>query len=110
MNILLTGANGYIGQRLIPLLLEQGHRLYCCVRNKKRFEDEHRNEHIVTIEIDFLKPAERDAFPHEVDVSYYLVHSMNSGTDFEEQEQSGAKRFIHLIQQTSCRQVIYLSG
>ena len=38
MNILITGANGYIGQRLIPVLVEQGHQIYCCVRNRKRFD------------------------------------------------------------------------
>ena len=39
MNILITGANGYIGQRLIQVLLQEEHQLYCCVRNKERFEE-----------------------------------------------------------------------
>jgi len=54
-NILLTGANGYIGQRLIPVLLEQGHNLYCCVRDKERFEDEQNHPNIKTIEVDFYR-------------------------------------------------------
>ncbi|MGE0090647.1 MAG: NAD-dependent epimerase/dehydratase family protein [Bacteroidales bacterium] len=40
MRILLTGANGYIGKRLLPKLLEQGHKVVCCVRDRKRFSTE----------------------------------------------------------------------
>ena len=53
LHILLTGANGYIGQRLIPVLLAAGHTLYCCVRNRQRFDDEHQHENLITIEVDF---------------------------------------------------------
>ena len=110
MNILVTGANGYIGQRLIPVLLEQGHKLYCCVRNKKRFEGEIPNDQIVIIEIDFLADEDNTNFPNEIDAAYYLVHSMSSGEDFEKMELKTAKRFLQKIEQTACRQIIYLTG
>jgi uncharacterized protein YbjT (DUF2867 family) len=111
MNILITGANGYIGQRLIPALLEQNHALYCCVRNKGRFEDEHRNENIHTTEIDFLQPLDTDELPGNIQAAYYLIHSMNTGgADFEDEESKTAKRFLELIEKTSCKQIIYLSG
>ena len=53
MNILITGANGYIGQRLIPVLLEDEHRLICCVRNRSRFDEEQSSPLIEAIEADF---------------------------------------------------------
>ncbi|MES2774772.1 MAG: SDR family oxidoreductase [Bacteroidota bacterium] len=110
MNILLTGANGYIGQRLIPVLLSEGHRLYCCVRNRQRFEEEHRHENIQVIEIDFLQERILTVFPVEIDVAYYLIHSMSNGGKFEEQEAATAQQFVKLVEKTNCQQVIYLSG
>ncbi len=109
MNILITGANGYIGQRLIPILLNDGHQLYCCVRNKKRFEDEQQQQHIEVIEIDFLEPG-NVTFPVTIDVAFYLIHSMSSGGNFEEEEKTTATNFINLLAATQCKQVIYLGG
>lgn len=108
MNILLTGANGYIGQRLIPALLEHGHQLYCCVRNKIRFEHEHVHPNIHVTEIDLLQPAA--SFPVEIDAAYFLVHSMSGGNNFEAEEATVAKSFLSLVEATKCRQIIYLSG
>ena len=110
MNILVTGANGYIGQRLIPELLHAGHQLYCCVRNKDRFEQDIPNANIETIEIDFLDDNTEINFPIEIDVAYYLIHSMSSGKDFEEKESSTAKNFLRLLEKTNCKQIIYLTG
>jgi uncharacterized protein YbjT (DUF2867 family) len=110
MNILITGANGYIGQRLIPVLLEEGHNLFCCVRNKRRFQDEHSHENINIIEVDFLTPAATVIFPANIDVAFYLVHSMSAGGDFEKQEADTAASFISLVSTTQCKQLIYLSG
>ncbi len=111
MNILITGANGYIGQRLIPVLLEQGHSLFCCVRHRARFEAEHRHERINIVEIDFLSPAENAILPPNIDLAYYLIHSMSSGTKtFDEAEATCAQFFVQLINATAAKQIIYLSG
>jgi uncharacterized protein YbjT (DUF2867 family) len=110
LNILITGANGYIGQRLIPVLLEQGHHLYCCVRDKERFDDEHRHADIRTIEVDFLKDTGDIIFPPTIDAAYFLIHSMSTKGNFEEKELAAAVNFLELIEKTNCRQIIYLSG
>lgn len=109
MKILLTGATGYIGQRLIPELLKQGHTLYCCVRDSKRFEGQ-AHERIRMIEIDFSNPPPGAALPSDLDVAFFLIHSMSSKGDFVSKEASTARNFIQLVQATRCRQVIYLSG
>ena len=110
MNVLITGANGYIGQRLIPVLMQDGHKLYCCVRDKHRFEGEHLHEMLHTIEADFLKPEALIAPPLQIDVAYYLIHSMSSGEGFEKMEAASALNFLQYIEKTNCKQIIYLTG
>jgi uncharacterized protein YbjT (DUF2867 family) len=110
LNILITGANGYIGQRLIPVLLQNGHNLFCCVRDKERFEDEHHHEKIHTIEVDFLDSDTEVVFPPNIDTAYFLIHSMSSKGNFEEKELETAGNFLKLIEKTNCKQIIYLSG
>lgn len=109
MKILLTGANGYIGQRLLPVLLQQGHAVYCCVRNRKRF-DGLTHERLEIIEVDFLDPAPGASFPADLDVAYFLIHSMSSKGDFASKEATTAMNFSKMVQATRCKQVIYLSG
>ena len=111
MKILITGANGYIGRRLIPVLLEQGHELFCCVRDKARFDWHQRHERLHTLEVDFLKPQPPVKFPQDLDVAFYLIHSMNSVIgDFAAPERQSAARFCELLEPTRCRQMVYLSG
>ncbi|MEI6947164.1 SDR family oxidoreductase [Paraflavisolibacter sp. H34] len=111
MNVLLTGVTGYIAQRLLPLLLQQGHRVLCCVRDKNRFYAPYAAENCVVIEADFLRPETLRQIPEDIDVAYYLIHSMATGTgNFEQLEQECAQNFRHRIEQTKARQVIYLSG
>ena len=111
MKILITGANGYIGRRLIPVLLEQGHELFCCVRDKARFDWHQRHERLHTLELDFLKPERTTEFPQDLDVAFYLIHSMNSVIgDFAAPERQSANRFCELLEPTRCRQIVYLSG
>jgi uncharacterized protein YbjT (DUF2867 family) len=111
VKILITGANGYIGRRLIPVLLEQGHELFCCVRDKARFDWHQRHERLHTLELDFLKTEPAAEFPKDLDVAFYLIHSMNSVIgDFAAPERQSANRFRELLEPTRCRQIVYLSG
>ncbi|RYY54406.1 MAG: NAD-dependent epimerase/dehydratase family protein, partial [Chitinophagaceae bacterium] len=110
MKILITGANGYIGRRLVSALLEKGHELTCCVRNKWRFEEEMNNPKVKVLEVDFLDEKNTTSFPSDLDAAYFLVHSMREGSKFEAIEQKIAERFVEMIAATACKQVVYLSG
>jgi uncharacterized protein YbjT (DUF2867 family) len=112
MKILLTGATGYIGKRLIPVLADQGHEIICCVRNKSRLYVSSRHQKsVMVIEMDFLQPATLDVIPDDIDAAYYLIHSMASGvTSFEVLEAESARNFRERINKTKVQQVIYLSG
>jgi uncharacterized protein YbjT (DUF2867 family) len=112
MKILLTGATGYIAQRLLPVLLDNGNEVICCVRDKARFDSEkYRSASLSVLELDFLKPDTFKNIPSDIDAAYYLIHSMSTSTgDFEKMEETSAINFKNLIQKTKARQVIYLSG
>jgi uncharacterized protein YbjT (DUF2867 family) len=112
MKILLTGATGYIAQRLLPVLLERGHEVICCLRDKNRFNTEsYSSSKLSVIEVDFLKPETLANFPENIDVAYYLIHSMSSTTgDFTSMEAEAATNFMEGIGHTNASQIIYLSG
>jgi len=112
MKILVTGATGYIGKRLIPLLSNQGHHVVCAVRDKLRADKSYLEEdNIEIVELDFLKPETLTNIPHDIDVAYYLIHSMShSSKDFMSLEEKCAINFKNRIEQTEVKQVIYLSG
>jgi uncharacterized protein YbjT (DUF2867 family) len=112
MKILLTGATGYIAQRLLPVLLEGGHELICCVRDVKRFNTgQYDSKKISLIEVDFLKRDTVARIPEEIDVAFYLIHSMSSKKgDFTEKERICAENFKERVDQTQIKQTIYLSG
>jgi len=112
MKILLTGATGYIAQRLIPVLISQGHEVICCVRDRNRFNTEnYRSPVLSVIEVDFLKRETLRNIPDDIDAAYYLIHSMSTSTgDFKKMEEITATHFKEYFQQTKVRQVIYLSG
>ncbi|MEO5912157.1 MAG: SDR family oxidoreductase [Pelobium sp.] len=112
MKILLTGANGYIGTRLLPVLQEAGHEVFCMVRDKRRMKEEMKETdktHIITG--DLLDESSLTDFPKDIDAAYYLVHSLgNADTDFRELEELSANNFIKALEKTACKQVIYLTG
>lgn len=112
MKILLTGVTGYIAQRLLPVLLENGHEVVCCVRDKNRFQNKnYSSQNLTVIEADFLNEESLLNIPNDIDVAYYLIHSMSTQTgDFENMEEKCAVNFKNRIEQTAAKQVIYLSG
>ena len=111
MKILLTGATGYIAQRLLPVLIENGHEVICCVRDKIRFKNTYDTQNVSVIEVDFLRENSLRNIPENIDIAYYLIHSMSTQSgDFEDMEAQCANNFSNRLMQTSARQVIYLSG
>ena len=111
MKILLTGATGYIGKRLLPILIENGHEVICCVRDKKRFNPPPSLlPYIEVIQVDLLDSASLRQIPDDIAAAYYLVHSMSSSSDYEVLEKQSAINFRQAINKTQAQQVIYLSG
>ncbi len=114
MRILLTGANGYIGMRLLPVLVEAGHEVTCVVRDKNRFKpSQDLLDKINIIEFDFLHPE--NAVQHfnkkQFDVSYYLIHSLgDTSTTLKEYEIRSAGCFVLVASLTQVKQIVYLSG
>jgi uncharacterized protein YbjT (DUF2867 family) len=115
MKILLTGATGYIGRRLLPVLVGAGHHVICLVRDQRRFDWEDFSEdflkQVTIIEVDLSDPSTFASVPTDIDAAYYLVHSMSSSNpNFTEMEATSAANFVSLINTTTAKQIIYLSG
>tara|TARA_B100000780_G_scaffold98673_1_gene68875 strand:+ start:2729 stop:4153 length:1425 start_codon:yes stop_codon:yes gene_type:complete len=112
MKILVTGATGYIGKRLIPLLLNDGHTVVCAVRDYERAQNYFRDrKNIILAEIDFLDFSSLENLPKDIDFAYYLIHSMsNSAKEFNILEEKCAFNFKRFAENTKLKQVIYLSG
>lgn len=111
MKVLLTGVTGYIGKRLLPVLIDYGYEVVCCVRDVDRFNPPKSIESLIeVIEVDLLDMASLGKIPKDIDGAYYLVHSMSSSLDYMSLEQKCAENFRTALAQTDVRHVIYLSG
>lgn len=111
MRILLTGSTGYIGKRLLPVLVEQGHHVICCVRDIARFNPPKQlQEKISVIKIDLLDTESLKNIPIDIDAAYYLVHSMSSSNNYESLEKQSAINFRNALKETNINHVLYLSG
>jgi uncharacterized protein YbjT (DUF2867 family) len=111
MRILLTGASGYIGKRLLPALVKDGHDVICCVRDPKRFNPPPSlASKIEVIQMDLLDQSSMENIPRDIDGAFYLVHSMSGSSDYLELERESAINFRNAIQKTDVKHVIYLSG
>lgn len=111
MKILLTGATGYIGKRLLPVLVDQGHDVVCCVRDKKKFTPGNSVRHkIEIVELDLTDKASLKRIPSDIECAFYLVHSMATSSKYQELEKQSAINFKEALSDLNIRQVIYLSG
>jgi len=111
MKILLTGASGYIGNRLLPHLLEAGHHVTVLVRQSKKLTipDTFKN-HVTILEGDLLDDSSLPTLK-DLDAAYYLVHSMaDDPKHFYALEEKSCTHFLRLVEKTGIKQIIYLSG
>jgi uncharacterized protein YbjT (DUF2867 family) len=108
MKVLVTGATGYIGGRLVPLLLDAGHDVRVMVRDPARIAGRPWAASVEVTRGDIEDPASLGAALEGVDAAYYLIHLMDSGGDFAERDRRAAENFVEAGQHL--RHVIYLGG
>ena len=107
--ILVTGASGYVGGRLVPALEEGGARVRCLAR-KPQYLAGRFSSRTDVVAGDVLDPDSLRKALQGVDAAYYLVHSMGSKEDFGEQDRVGARNFARAAREQGVRRVIYLGG
>lgn len=108
--VLVTGATGYVGGRLIPRLRDAGFRVRCLVRDASRLQGRVWREDVELIEGDVLRPDTLTAAMHGVSVAYYLIHSLAAGADFPERDVRAARNFSAAAKRAAIERIIYLGG
>ena len=107
--VLVTGASGYIGGRLLQALEHQPCRLRCLARQPEGLRQKVSAETEV-VQADVLDRPSLDAALHGVDVAYYLVHSMGSSGSFEETDRQAARNFADAAKAAGVGRLVYLGG
>lgn len=107
--ILLTGASGYIGGRLLPSLEHQGYRLRCMARHPEILKPKVRPSTEV-VAADILDRPSLDSALRGIDVAYYMVHSMSSNGFFEEADRKGTRNFSEAAKAAGVKGLVYVGG
>lgn len=108
MKVLVTGATGYIGGRIVPQLLERGHEVRVLVRDPRRIEGRPWCNRVEIVTGDVADVASLTAACNGIEAAYYLVHQMAAGRDFVARDRRAAEHFVTAGQ--GLRRVIYLGG
>lgn len=107
---LVTGATGYIGGRLIPKLLETGVRVKILARHPESLRQRPWFNDVEVVTGDATDSADLNRALFNVDVAYYLLHSLGSGPDFEQTEMSMATKFAAVARDQGVSRIVYLGG
>ncbi|MGW3866793.1 SDR family oxidoreductase [Streptomyces sp. NPDC005047] len=110
LHCLVTGASGYIGGRLVPVLLEAGHRVRCLARSPGKLRDHPWAADVETVQGDVTDTDSVAAAMRGVDVAYYLVHALGTGTGFEDTDRQAAHVFAEQAHAAGVRRIVYLGG
>ncbi|HTK46408.1 MAG TPA: SDR family oxidoreductase [Gemmatimonadaceae bacterium] len=107
--LLVTGASGYVGGRLVAALAQRGERVRCLARRPRELESRVARG-VEVVAGDVLDPASLERALAGVDTAFYLVHGMGSAHDFEEEERRGAANFARAALAAGVRRLVYLGG
>ena len=110
MKVLVTGATGYVGGRLVPKLLEQGYSVRVLAREPHRLDGVPWHDDVEIIQGDLQVRADVARAVSAVDVVYYLVHSMSSAGDFEVVERQVATLVAEEAKSAQVKRIVYLGG
>jgi uncharacterized protein YbjT (DUF2867 family) len=107
MQVLVTGATGFVGSHLVPQLLATGHDVRALTRDRSRYDGP---DAVSVVEGDVLDAPSLDGAFEDVDAAYYLIHSMGASGDFEEKDRTAARNFAEAASEADVSQVVYLGG
>ena len=108
--VLVTGATGYIGGRLAPLLVEEGRSVRVLVRGETRARSRPWSDQVDVVTGDVFNPEALSKALAGVDSAYYLIHSMARGPDFHELDVEAARSFGKAARRAGVKRIIYLGG
>lgn len=108
--ILVTGATGYVGGRLVPRLLRAGYAVRVMVRDAQRLDGRSWQDSVEIVVGDVLQPDTLTAAVAGIHAAYYMIHSMSDSENFEERDLFAARNFGQAAKTAGIEQIIYLSG
>lgn len=108
--VLVTGATGYVGGRLVPALLKSGYRVRVLVREADRLKGRSWQNQVEVTVGDVFKPETLPAAMKDVQVAYYMIHSMMDSPEFHERDLIAAKNFGNAAKRCEVKRIIYLGG
>ncbi|GAA1220472.1 SDR family oxidoreductase [Rhodoglobus aureus] len=110
MRVLVTGATGYLGGRLVPRLIDAGHTVRVLVRNPRKLRDVPWRDDVETVVGDLTDAATLSDAVTDIDALYYLVHAMGAKGDFEETEKLSAINVADAAKSAGVSRIVYLGG
>lgn len=110
MRILVTGATGYVGGRLVPQLLDHGHDVRCMVRDPARLQGRAWAGRVDIVCGDVLEVSSLAPALAGIQLAYYLVHSLGAGQDFHDRDLRAARAFGEAAAAAGVARIIYLGG
>ncbi len=108
--VLLVGATGYVGGRLVPRLLAAGYRVRVLVRDPDRLQGREWLPQVAVARGDVFDPASLTVALAGIDIAYYLVHSLASGAGFHERDLEAARRFGQAARDAGVGRILYLGA
>ena len=108
--ILVTGATGYVGGRLVPQLIESGYQVRVLVRDARRLQDRPWSNQVEIYEGDVFNPETLKPAMKGISTAYYMIHSMKDSAEFDERDLIAARNFGHVAKKSNVERIIYLGG